>query len=508
MIRRVKKYLPVLLPLLAGWIAAFSMPPVGFWPCLVVGLSLLFYQWHQAQNYKSAFLASFLFGLGYFTTGLWWIGNALLVEGNEFWWVWPVSVIGLPTLLSLFTGFYSALARVFFRAPRLSTWIGFAAALTISEWVRGHIFTGFPWNLYGYAWSHHLAMLQSVSLFGAYGLTFLTVLIATAPAALWILRADRRRAACAGLLTFIILSALYSFGVWRLGHGVTLNEDVTVRVVQANIHQTLKWDPSETIPVFEKHLALSAKSTKPKSLYILWPETAIPPVLLNNDIARDKIESMLAAQGENAYLLTGALVHKTAPQGDRYYNALLAFDKRAAVRGSYAKTHLVPFGEFIPFQQWIPIRPVVRFQGFERGQGPTTMQFDDMPGFSPLVCYEIIFPGQAVDEKNRPALLVAVTNDGWYGDSAGPYQHFFQVIARSIEEGLPAIRSANTGISGVIDAYGRILAQSALFEEVAIDHALPAPLPPTLFARTGNLFWFGALTLVLIVAAVRQKHFR
>lgn len=505
----MKRYTPYIASLLAGWIAAFAMPPVGFWPCILIGFSLLFYYWHQTTTYKSAFFTAFLFGIGYFTTGLWWIGNALLVEGNEFWWVWPVSVIGLPTLLSFFTGLFAAIAKVFYKDVRLSSWIGFSALITLSEWVRGTIMTGFPWNLYGYAWNKDLALMQSVSLFGAYTLTLITVLIATLPAVLWLLRPDKRRMMTAAIASTCIALMLYGFGSWRLNQGVQLNEDIVVRVVQANIHQTLKWDPSQTIPNFEKHLALSSKEKIPQKLFILWPETAIPPVLLDNDIARDKIETMLSAQSaQGAYLLSGALVHRNDEKGERYYNAMLAFDKHAAVRASYAKTHLVPFGEFIPFQQWIPIKPVVRFQGFERGDGPTTYAIDDMPSFSPLVCYEIIFPGRTVDTHNRPAFLAAVTNDGWYGDSAGPRQHFFQVTVRAIEEGLPAIRSANTGISGVVDSYGRVLAKSELFQETSIDHALPSALPPTLYAQTGNGLWYGLLILVIICTIVRTRFAR
>lgn len=504
-IARVKPFLPFLLTLAAGCIAAFAMPPAGWWPCLFIGLSVLFCLWLKTGSYRAAFFTGFLFGIGYFTTGLWWIGNALLIEGNEFWWVWPISVIGLPALLSFFTGFFCALARVFLRGPRLSSWIGFAVFLTLSEWIRGHIFTGFPWNLYGYAWNQHVGMLQGASVFGAYSLTFLTAAAAAAPGMAWAARKDIPRAAAALAVSLIILAGLYGYGQMRLAQPTIVSDETAVRVVQANIPQTAKWDTAQTIPIFEKHLAHSAKEDRAQSLFILWPETAIPPVLVDNAHARQQIGDLLALQADQAYLLTGALVHKSDEAGSRYYNALLAYDQTGSVQASYAKTHLVPFGEFIPFQQWIPIRPVVRFQGFERGDGPSTLRVGTMPGFSPLICYEIIFPGQVADRADRPDMLVAVTNDGWYGDSAGPHQHFFQVRVRSIEEGLPAIRSANTGISGIVDPYGRILAKSELFDEISIDSPLPLPVSPPLFARTGNLFWFGVLLLICAACALRQK---
>ena len=501
--------MPYLYSLIGGVVAAFSMPPAGIWPLMFIGLSVLFYQWFHAVRYRAAFFHGYLFGIGYFTTGLWWIGNALLIDGNEFWWVWPISVIGLPALLSFFTGLSLAIAKIFYHQARLSTWIGFAVLLTLSEAVRGTIMTGFPWNLYGYIWSRVPEMLQPASLFGSYVLTFLTVLLASAPAFLWLVRLDRVRRIATTALTVMVAASMFAYGAWRLSHDTLYNEGVMARVVQANIEQSMKWDASQIVPHFEKHLDLSAKAKIDQDLFILWPETAIPPMLLDNEIARDKIEALLTAQSSgNAYLLTGALIHNQDERGERYYNALVTFDKRAAVRASYAKTRLVPFGEFIPFQEWIPLRPVVQFQGFERGDGPNTYRIDDMPGFSPLVCYEIIFPGLVADQDDRPALLAAVTNDGWYGDSAGPYQHFFQVTVRAIEEGLPAIRSANTGISGIIDPYGRVLAQSELFQETAIDHPLPYPLPPTLFAKTGNSVWLLAIFAVLGLSAVRARRSR
>lgn len=503
----VKRSLPYLLSLTGGWLAAFSMPPAGLWPCLFAGLSILFYQWFQAKNYRSAFFHGYLFGIGYFTTGLWWIGNALLVEGNDFWWVWPISVIGLPALLSFFTALFLSITKIFHRQVRLSTWIGFAAFLTLSEWTRGTIMTGFPWNLYGYAWSNVPQILQSVSVFGAYGLTFLTAVIASAPGFLYLARRDRLRRAATLAITCLIAASLYGYGTWRLTHETAFNEDVVVRVVQPNIEQSLKWDQSLIIPHFEKHLGLSAKEKTDRTLLIVWPETAIPPVLIDHPDARDRIEFLLSSQGGGeAYLLTGALLHNQDERGSRYYNALIAYDKKADIRAVYAKTHLVPFGEFIPFQEWIPLKPVVQFQGFERGNGPTTYNVGTAPAFSPLICYEVIFSGHATDRKARPDMITVVTNDGWYGDSAGPYQHFFQVRIRAIEEGLPAVRSANTGISGIIDPYGRVVAKSELFEETALDASLPLPLPPTLFAYAGNGLWLAVLISIILAAAARSRR--
>lgn len=453
----------------------------------------------------------FLFSLGYHVHGLLWVGNALLVEGNSFRWVWPLSVIGLPCLLSLFSAGFTALARKFSDPAKLTGVLFFAVMLALSEWVRGHIFSGFPWNLYGHTWTASLPMLQIVNLFGMYALTLFTVIWMAFPGYLIISRLSINTKA---ILTFLLLASVtgvYLYGSMRLNANQTVYDmDTSIRVVQPNIRQDLKWKPELMAEHFMELLSLSepysnASKEENHKTYIVWPETAMPPQVLDSVDAGRAVQATLAAFPHEAYLLTGAL--RVVYENDKkaYYNSLLAMNAHQEGLAIYDKSRLVPFGEFIPFQKFIPIRPVVQFNGFMAGTGTQTIEMPSGQGITPLICYEVIFPGMARGGEKRPDMIVNITNDAWYGDSAGPYQHFMQVIIRAVEYGVPVVRSANTGISGIIDPYGRILAQTGLFQKSALTNPLPVKTQErTLYGRTQDLLFF----LLCILMIVINQHVR
>lgn len=477
-----------------GVIAAFSMPDVSFWPALFIGLSGLYVLYSQSATMLRAWFSGFLFGLGYFVTGLWWIGNALLVEGNEFAWVWPISVIGLPTLLSLFTATYLSIARKISNPQKISGFFIFSLFLTFSEWTRGNAFTGFPWNLYGYAWSEHMPMAQMSFYIGAYGLTFLSVLWAASAGFILTSPFTCKKKLSLAAAVVVLLALCFTLGSVRLSRNNTLLEsDSAVIVVQPNIPQNMKWDPAAVQDNFVKSIRMSRDALVEdkgiKNIFIVWPETAISPTVYtvndNMEMIRDTLQSYRPAR---AYLVTGVLRQIANPDGAiDFTNSVVALNDQLTSVDIYDKTHLVPFGEFIPLQDWIPLKPVAAFKGFVRGEGPKTVSDNDIPTFSPLICYEIIFPNEIVSRKNvSPDWIVNVTNDGWYGDSAGPHQHFAQTRMRAIEEGLPVIRSANTGISGVIDPYGRVLEQANIFSTETLFSYLPAKIEnPYGAVRTG-----------------------
>ncbi len=468
-----------------GWFAAFAMPQVSFWPCLFLGLSGLYYLWGKTSGPGMAFGTGFFFALGYFITGLWWIGNALLVDGNEFAWVWPISVIGLPTLLGLFTATYLAIARMLANPKSLTGFFAFTFFLTFSEWARGNAFTGFPWNLYGYVWSDHIVMAQIAHYIGAYGLTLLSVLWAAMAGFLLLQKRTPLFYALSLSCVIATMAGTYLFGHYRLqNHATEYDPANAVVVVQPNIAQDMKWDPEAIQENYLKILSLSKGATfgkpRPKNVFIVWPETAISPAVYarpeNMDLMRQMMEHY---HDENAYLITGVLRRTENKPGDiGSANSMILLNARLSALDIYDKSHLVPFGEFIPMQNWIPLKPVASFRGFDRGKGTTTISRPGIPPFSPLICYEVIFPDKVVKTgTGRPRWMVNSTNDGWYGDSAGPHQHFAQTRMRAIEEGLPLIRSANTGISGIIDSYGRIVDQVDIFEEGILVSNLPLPLP-------------------------------
>jgi apolipoprotein N-acyltransferase len=490
--------------LLAGVACAFSLSPYGLWPLMFFGLSLFYTIYAQSPSALRTCWHGFLFSLGYFTTGLWWIGNALLVDGNEFWWVWPLAVIGLPVLLSSFTAVFTGMAFSLSHPARLSGFLCFVGALSLSEWVRGHIFTGFPWNLYGYVWADHLSIAQMAAVAGSYGLTLLTLLWCAVPGYWLVASAPIRQKIIHVLGVSMTLLAALTYGHVRLAQNPTaMNDAVNIRIVQPNIGQDMKWDAAKAVAHFEKHLKLSAASRPTnKTTVIVWPETAIPSIFLRNPSARENIQRLLTDYPSPAYLISGILDRRQTDTGVLYYNGVAIFDAKGQMTPVYSKTHLVPFGEYIPFQKYIPIKPVVTFSGFEKGPGTTTVAPDGIPAFSPLVCYEIIFPAKAAtDSPLRPLWIVNVTNDAWYGDSAGPYQHFIHSQFRAIEEGVPVIRSANTGISGMSDSFGRIIGKTQIFHDAVLTLPLPQPAPElTIFAKNGD-FIFLILAIALIASA-------
>ncbi|MDB5492242.1 MAG: Apolipoprotein N-acyltransferase / Copper homeostasis protein CutE [Micavibrio sp.] len=487
-----------LLTLMSGAVMALSAPPTALWPLLFVCLSSFYVLLSPLQGWR-AFLSGWLFGFGYFLIGLYWIGNALLVPGNEFKWVWPLAIVGLPIGLAIFTGL-AALAAT--RWGDFKTWRGycvFVFCLMASEWLRGNILTGFPWNLYGYAWGHSPAMVQSASVFGVYGLTFLTALWACVPGALYLQRAKPAQWAVSGLIVILSMAALYGWGAMRLkDHPVQERNDVIVRVVQPNIPQQDKANPDLLIPNLRKLIEASAAPFVPGKTYaIIWPETAVSDYVMQDANVSDFIRKALMYDGANHFIIAGTLRHEDTADGKTsYYNSLVTYDNRLQPVSSYDKAHLVPFGEYIPFKDHIPLHPFVRFAGFTPGKGIATQSVSTLPPYSGLVCYEVIFQGEVSVNTPRPAWMINVTNDGWYGNSPGPYQHLTMAVFRAVEEGIPLIRSANTGISAIIDPYGRITKRIEYGVAGYADSPLPAAAAGTwfnIFGRYIILLWMGIL---------------
>lgn len=489
----------------AGALAAFAMPPSGFWFTLFISLPILYCAVLCAKNKKVAFFSGWLFGFGYFVISLSWIANALLVDGNPYLWAWPLAAAGLPALLSFFPALACLVAKRFMRLDHLSGWFGFIAVLTIFEWLRGHVFTGFPWNLYGYAWADHLPMIQSLYLSDVYMLTLLTMIWAFTPALLLLNSRTHQFVGLSVALLTLLSNLAYGYVSLNAAPSVTTS-DLNIRVVQPNIPQSDKWDRSKTFGHFTKHLELSLQGNTPDGpVIVVWPETAVSFSLLQTPPAQIAMRDMLARLPVGSSLLTGYLRRDTEQKA--YFNSLVEIDRSGAVKNVYDKHHLVPFGEYIPFQQWIPLKPIVQFQGFGRGAGPTTLVSQQGIKFSPLVCYEIIFPGKSVKNSSPADFIVNVTNDAWYGESAGPYQHLTISLYRAVENGIPVIRSANTGISAVIDPYGKTTVTGSLFTEDTINAKMPLKrrdfLMPRIFKNGILLF----LVFSFFSCALTVKYF-
>jgi len=476
-----------------GGLATLALPPAGAVPVLLLAFPGLLWLLEGAATRRSAFFTGWWFGFGHFVLGLYWISFALLTDVAKFWWMMPFAIAGLPALLAIFIGLATLGLYVICRRLKLSGLarvLAFAMLWTISEYLRGHVFTGFPWNLIGYSWTGFLPVLQSVAVIGVYGLGLLTVAVASLPALLPDPSESVVRA-CASVACGLALIGLIGASGWvRLSHAdSTPVAGVMLRVVQPDIPQTLKWIPAERERNFERLLELTASPAAAGAApitHVIWPETAVPFFVERDAGARQAMASVTPPGGS---IITGAPRVRVEANGEnRFWNSLHAVDGSGAVIAGYDKFHLVPFGEYMPLRGILPVGGIAAgATDFSSGEGPATLQVPGLPPFSPLICYEVIFPGAVKDPGNRPDWLLNVTNDAWYGKSAGPHQHFAISRVRAVEEGLPLVRSANTGISGIVDGYGRVTASLGLGERGVVDAALPKALPITPYGRVGDI---------------------
>jgi apolipoprotein N-acyltransferase len=491
-----------LYAVLMGALAAAALPPVDLTPLLLVSFTSLIWLSDAGSRRGDAFLLGWCFGFGFFVAGLYWIGAALLVDIAAFWWLMPFAVLGIPAGLALFTGVALLAANEARRAFGLrgtGRVLAVAIAWCVAEWLRGHILTGFPWNLIGYAWSGAFpgsdAMLQMTALTGIYGLSLVTVTAAALPARL----ADHGSGRGIALAAAVLLVAVPMIGG---GARLLISSDamlpgITIRLVQPSIPEVLKDDPSETVNNLRRLLALSTEASQVPIAAVVWPEAAAPPFLERDAELR---KTLALAMPSGALLITGDVRTDFAPaKPSHIWNSMLVIGPSGDVVASYDKSHLVPFGEYVPLRNVLPLRKITSGSvDFTAGSGPRTVMLPNLPAVAPLVCYEAIFPGAIVEPGKRPGWILNITNDAWYGVTSGPFQHFAIARVRAVEEGLPLLRDANNGITGAIDPYGRVLSRLDLDAIGVLDTPLPAALAPTLYSRIGDL---GFLVLLLIETA-------
>jgi apolipoprotein N-acyltransferase len=482
----------------SGALSALAMAPFNAWPILFLTLPVAVWLIDgvgagRFGGILAAAMSGWWFGFGYFLAGLYWVGYAFLVDAQTFAWLLPVAVVGLPAGLAIFFALGFGFARAIWTADA-SRILALACALTVSEWLRGHILTGFPWNALGYALTEPLALAQSASVVGLWGLTFIAVVIFASPAALIDDRSKTRRPWMPLAISILLLAAMGAFGAWRLQSNPTqFVDNVKLRLMQPNLQQDVKFNYAAKQEVMNKYISLSDRATGPQSTgvrdatILIWPESAFPFFLARESDAMAQIANLLP---DGKILITGAIRPPDQPPGmaiTRAYNSIYAIDHDGTILSVYDKLHLVPFGEYLPFQSAMEKLGFVQLTkvagGFIPGTIRRTMALPKAPRVLPLICYEAIFPGDIVPGNDRPGWIVNLTNDGWFGISTGPYQHLQQARLRAIEEGLPIVRSANTGISAVIDSFGRIVARLDLGVEGVLDSSLPAAGAPTSYAR-------------------------
>ncbi len=490
------------IALVAGALSALAIAPFNAWPVLFLTFPVMVWLIDGAgagrlRGVPAAAMAGWWFGLGYFVPGLYWIGYAFLVDASTFAWLMPFAVLGLPAYLALFTAAGFALARLIWTADA-SRVIALAVSLTLSEWLRGQVLTGFPWNAFGYALSEPLALAQTASLIGLWGMTFASVAIFASPAVLIDESSPARRPWVAPLMALALLVAMGIFGVVRLNlQPTTTVAKVKLRIMQPNLQQDVKFNYAAKPEVMQKYLTLSDRASGPQSTgvrdasILIWPESAFPFFLTREADAMAEIAELLP---KGTVLITGSVRAPDLPPGTRItraYNSIYVIDHDGSVLSVYDKLHLVPFGEYLPFQDWMErlgFAQLTKVQGgFIPGTRRRPMEVPNAPRVLPLICYEAIFPGDVATRDDRPGWIVNLTNDGWFGISTGPYQHLQQARLRAIEQGLPVVRAANTGISAVIDPLGRVVARLGLGVEGVLDSSLPAAIAPTIYARAGDI---------------------
>ncbi|MFO1112716.1 MAG: apolipoprotein N-acyltransferase [Rhodospirillales bacterium] len=475
-----------LLAVVLGTLAVLALPPLYIVPTLIPAFTGLLWMIEGARNWRVALATGFCFGMGFLTGGLYWVANALLTRPEEFGMIAPLAPVVLAAILAPWPAVACALTRL---VPR--TGIGrvlmLAGAWTLMEWVRSWAWTGFPWNLIGSVWAFSDAMLQGTSLIGTYGLGLVTVAAAAMPSVLTQPRSRLARPWLPVLAAWVALLLLFAFGVGRLAviGDVGVVDGVWLRLVQGNIPQNLKWRRDLVDEHLLSQIRLAATPADPQPTHVLWSEAAAP-LFLSQDPERLRLIGL--GTPPDGLTLLGTL--RTTPRGApqfQVWNSMLAVDGHGEVVDSYDKAHLVPFGEFMPLRHVLGLGSIAGgMTDFSRGDGVRTLRLPGLPPVGPLICYEIVFPGAVVDPDDRPDWLFNLTNDGWYGFSTGPYQHLVAARLRAVEEGLPVVRVANTGISAIIDPLGRVRNELGLEKQGIVDGALPLPLAtPPLFARTG-----------------------
>ncbi len=452
-----------------GALAAAALPPIHAIPALLISVPGLLVLLDSARTPAVAARRGWWFGFGHHLLGLYWVTEAILFEAARFWWLIPLAVPALAAVLALFIAAACLAARL---AP--AGWrraVALAGAWVLADLARQFAFTGFPWNPWGSVWEIPGLVgdvfIQPAAWIGVHGLTLATVLLAATPILGW-----RWRAAGA-----VLLVAWGTFGLARLRESMPSPSPLSVVLVQGNVAQGQKWNQDLAVRIFRRYLELTAAAQTAGPSVTIWPETAFPGLLAVDEAARQAIER---ATGEGPALVGS--VRFDARQRPR--NSLFAVLAGGAIGGVYDKWHLVPFGETIP--DWLPLPiMVIPGNGFAPGPGPRTLHVPGLPPFGPLICYEAIFSGEVVDRSDRPAWLVNVTTDAWFGNSTGPRQHLAAARMRAVEEGLPLLRAANTGISAAFDARGHEIGRIGMQTTGTLVVGLPGALPETLFARYG-----------------------
>jgi apolipoprotein N-acyltransferase len=497
-----KKYLWLFI---AGLFSSLVFEPFSWGLMLLAPTLWLLLSVLRGSLGSSAFYAGWFFGFGHFLGGLYWISISLTLDFSKFFWLLPFSLCCIPAILACLVGFATFLSRKIAYIPESrSQWpmaLMFCVLWCAFEWLRGHILSGFPWNLIGYGFVSSIEASQIASSVGVYGLSVIfmvSAVLAFHRIGVWV--------------TGFIWVCLWGYGYMHLRAPSEFVDGVYLRLVQPSIEQKIKWKREYKNIVMQKMIDLSLQRSSRPLTHIIWPESATVFDVYADERATSFLADILPG---NTKLIFGApRIEREHKDGTNYgpvkaiYNSLFALDKYQGLEHLYDKHTLVPFGEYIPWKQYVPFvkKLTAGDVDYSPGDGLRSIKIGERaPYCSPLICYEIIFPNHVADfasgeEGIGPKWILNITNDAWFGNSTGPYQHLSMAIMRAIETGLPVIRVANNGVSAVIDGKGRLLQKLPLNEVGVIDSALPKAYPMTLYNRYGDLFFFLILGFIAIIS--------
>ena len=492
----------IVLALIAGLAAALAHPPFGILPGLL-GYPLLMLLAERSSSTRGGFWMGWLAGFAYFGLGCWWVAEAFLVNPAQAWMA-PFAASLLPAGVGLFWGGALALYRRFAPAGLLRVLV-FAGLFSLFEWLRGHVLTGFPWNPAGASWGAGSAVSQFAAVVGVYGLGFITVAAFCAFAPLAAAGSRRHRAGVAFAGVGVLL-ALVIGGAVRLAGAEVRDTNTLIRIVQADVQQESKWTPEAYRSIVDRYISLTARPGAVTPDVVVWPEGALP-ASFNDVFAPASLDGAAIARAvqPGQTLLAGLARGEAGADGrSHYFNSLIALHDEGAsglrIAAIYDKYRLVPFGEFLPLgglMSALGVRSLVHMPAdFSAGPRPSPIDLPNAPRVQPLVCYESLYPGFTPGAVGRPDWIVNVSNDAWFGATSGPIQHLNLASIRAIETGLPVVRATPTGVSAMIDPWGRVIDGRRLDpgESGVIDAFLPQPVGITPYGRFGDLlFWFMVL---------------
>ncbi len=550
-----------MVAILLGAMVTLAFPPFFIFPAAITGFAGFFLILETCTRKREAFTTGWCFGFGHFVSGLYWIANSLLVDAEMFAWLVPFAISIIPAGLAIYTGLVALAAHLI---PRnITRWrriMGFTCFWVITELLRAHLFTGFPWNLMGYIWTVSEAMMQPAAAIGVYGLSLLAVFSATLPAVLVKITPEQRviytRDWKPITFTFSILALIFAFGNSVILVGQKREFDkLNVRIIQPSIPQTMKMNPDEQAQNFLKHIELTKQKSEVEGFapdVVVWPEAVVS--ILDEDAQARQI--MADSIPDGSYIIAGTMRRAIGEDEQiKIWNSVQVVNSAGDIAATYDKHHLVPFGEYIPLRflaNFIARGVATEMMDFSKGSGAQTVYTagGGLPAFSPMICYEAIFSAYVVERRRnnkrdimvidmdepvegnkqaaddghkvtigefhdaaeiirrrnaKPKWLVNTTNDAWFGDSTGPHQHFHMTRMRAVEERLPLVRAANNGISAAIDSYGRVIDSLDLNEVGIIDITLPLPADRNLrnrnlYARHGEVAPISLIALLLVIS--------